>query len=557
MSLTIIDNLNRLKPGGTGELFLANRVDGEAYLREYVKLIGELSRDYQSDAWWRYPLASKDYYSSAFFSDLVCFDQIVEELKRRQSFIVYVPSRALRAALVAYCRERSLPVTIIEARFARLVRPVKSWLVRLKNRLLFVAKEIGKTMIARFYLARKLKTFDRVGVTVLRTWLLERSVVRCPFVDDYFGALPEYLKEYNLLIVGGVLGNYWRTIKAMAKNPAPLLAQETFLKIFDPLRAVLDDRHGLIQVKRPVLFNGKEISALLNATLRQEHEQGQTLNNSIYYYYARRLAEKVAVERYILTHENYPWEKMSLLAIKRYAAKAATIGYQHSALYPALTNVYLGPAEQKIVPFPDRIITLGEVTADFLINKGGYERDKIKVGCALRFKTGTALLPPSGKKVLTVLGCQPRAGMMIDWLTQAFQRTDYQVVLRPHPASPLRGKVPFTVSNSDLLTDLTEAAVVLYDLSAVGLEALALGRPVVHLRFDDLLSFDPLLGFRGKSEASSPSELLSKVAWIMAMDGGQRLEMAEKGVEFVKRYLAAVTPEKMMLFTEKRSSYAR
>lgn len=557
MGLTIIDNLNRLKPGGTGELFLANRVDGEAYLREYVKLIGELSRDYQSDAWWRYPLASKDYYSSAFFDDLVSFDLITEELKRRRSLIVCAPSRALRAALVAYCRAQSLPVTIIEARFAQLFRPVKSWLVRQKNRSLFVAKEIVKTMIARFYLARKFKKIGRSEVTVLRTWLLERSVVRHPFVDDYFGALPEYLKDQNLLIVGGVLGNYWRTIRAMAKNPAPLLAQETFLKIFDPLRVVWEDRHGLVQVKGQVLFNGKEISALLNAALRQEHEQGQTLNNSIYYYYARRLAERVAPDIFILTHENYPWEKMSLLAIKRFAAKATTVGYQHSALYPALTNVYLGPAEQKIVPLPDRIITLGEVTADFLINKGHYDREKIKVGCALRFRTGTALLPSGGKKILAILGCQPRAGMMLDWLTQAFQRTDYQVVVRPHPASPLSGKVPFAVSNADLLTDLTEAAVVLYDLSAVGLEALALGRPVIHLRFDDLLSFDPLFGFREKSEAASPSELLSKVAWIMAMDGGQRLEMAEKGAEFVKRYLAAITPEKLNLFTEKRSNHVR
>ncbi|MFA5034375.1 MAG: hypothetical protein WC500_01125 [Candidatus Margulisiibacteriota bacterium] len=556
MGLTIIDNLNRLKPGGTGELFLANRVDGEAYLREYVKLIGELSRDYQSDAWWRYPLASKDYYSSAFFDDLVSFDLITEELKRRRSLIVCAPSLALRAALVAYCRAQSLPVTIIEARFAKLLRPVKSWLVRQKNRSLFVAKEIVKTMIARFYLARKIKTIDRSGVTVLRTWLLERSVVRQPFVDNYFGALPEYLKDRHLLIVGGVLGNYWRTVKAMAKSPVPLLAQETFLKIFDPLRAVLEDR-SLVQIKGPIFFNGKEIGALLNATLRQEHEQGQTLNNSIYYYYARRLAEKVAVERYILTHENYPWEKMSLLAIKRYAAKATTVGYQHSALYPALTNVYLGPAEQKIVPLPDRIVTLGEVTADFLINKGRYDREKIKVGCALRFKTGTALLPAGGKKILAVLGCQPRAGLMIDWLTQAFRQTDYQVVVRPHPASPLSGKVPFVVSNSDLLTDLTEAAVVLYDLSAVGLEALALGRPVVHLRFDDWLSFDPLFGFRGKSEAASPAELLSKVARLLALESEQRLELTSQGADFVKRYLGEITPEKLNLFTEKRSSYAR
>ncbi|MBU0629468.1 MAG: hypothetical protein KKC80_00930 [Candidatus Margulisbacteria bacterium] len=556
MSLTIIDNLNRLKPGLTGELFLANRVDGEAYLREYVKLIGELSRDYQSDVWWRYPLASKDYYSSAFFSDLVYFDQIVEELKRRKSFIVYVPSRALRAALVAYCRERSLPVTIIETRFARLVRPVKSWLVRQKSRALFVAKEIMKIVLARFYLADKIKKINRSGVTVLRSWLLERSVVRHPYVDDYFGVLPEYLKEYNLLIVGGVLGNYWRTIKAMAKNPAPLLAQEAFLKIFDPLRAVLNDRHELVQVKGPVLFNGKEIGVLLNATLRQEHEQGQTLNNVIYYYYARRLAEKVPVDRYLLTHENYPWEKMSLLAIKRYAPKATTIGYQHSSLYPALTNVYLGPAEQKIVPLPDRIITLGEVTADFLINKGHYDREKIKVCCALRFKTGTALLPPSGKKVLAVLGCQPRAGMMIDWLAQAFQRTDYQVVLRPHPASPLRGKVSFTVSNSDLLTDLTEAAVVLYDLSAVSLEALSLGRPVVHLRFDDLLSFDPLFDFREKSEASSPAGLLREVDRLLALDTERLAELVRKGREFSVRYLREVTPENLKIFAEKRSSYA-
>lgn len=576
MSLTIIEG-SQLKAGLTGGLFLcqplsvkvraglrpgletieANRVDGEAYLREYVKLIGELSRNYQSDAWWRYPLASKDYYSSAFFNDLVCFDLITEELKRRRSLIVYRPSRAVRAALVAYGRAQSLPVTIIEPKFSKLVWPIKSWLVRQKNRGLFIAKEITKSLIARFYLARKFKKIGRSGVTVLRTWLLERSVVRQPFVDDYFGALPEYLKEDNLLIVGGVLGNYWRTIKAMANSPALLLAQETFLKLSDPLRAVFEDRRGPLQVKVPLLFNGKEIGALLNATLRQEHEQGQALNNAIYYYYARRLAEKFTVERYILTHENYPWEKMSLLAIKRYAAKATTIGYQHSVLYPALTNVYLGPAEQKIVPLPDRIITLGEVTADFLINKGHYDREKIKVGCALRFKTGTLLPPAKEPKVLAILGCQPRAGMMLDWLTQAFQRTDYRVVVRPHPASPLSGKVPFAVSNTDLLTDLTEAAVVLYDLSAVGLEALALGRPVVHLRFDDLLSFDPLFSFREKSEAASPAELLSKVAWLLAMDGGQRLEMAEKGGEFVKRYLGAITPEKLNLFTEKRSNHAR
>jgi CDP-glycerol glycerophosphotransferase (TagB/SpsB family) len=165
--------------------------------------------------------------------------------------------------------------------------------------------------------------------------------------------------------------------------------------------------------------------------------------------------------------------------------------------------------ENKVIPAPDRINTIGKANEKLLHKYGSYSRDKIRTSCALRFHFPSAselFQRRNTKRLLVALrGNRYQAIDLTNFVyTGLKDASQYNVIIRPHPLLPLKkfkSELVFDyVSSSNFLPSDTAAIkqelqtvdIVIYEGSAVAIEALALGIPIIHVDLDDVTNWDPL-----------------------------------------------------------------
>jgi hypothetical protein len=251
-----------------------------------------------------------------------------------------------------------------------------------------------------------------------------------------------------------------------------------------------------------------------------------------------------------MTFEGYAWEKVATAGLRKVAPAPYTIGYVHGQFLPGLTNLRIG-AGAAGVPSPDRVVAAGEATTQALVGTAGYDPGRVRTGCSLRWRPSEEGGVPGGHSgVLVVLGEFDRARRLVRFIGEVFTRDQPAVCLRHHPATDVDefeqavrdeiGCVPGTRSaRDDLRDDLAASDVVVYDASSVCLDALSLGKPVVHVDLGEGGAFDPLWDYDGpaKAEAKTPEELASAVEAFMGMSPEEREAVAAEAREVVKRYI--------------------
>jgi len=292
----------------------------------------------------------------------------------------------------------------------------------------------------------------------------------------------------------------------------------------------------------------------------------------IYYIIGKRMIDLYKPDYCLLGHENYPWEKLFVLGMKSTKSNVHIIGYQHSVLYSAFTTVLLSRNEKNIIPLPDRIVTIGEITKEYLEIKGNYDSSILLEGCALSDSKSSLTLNerPKSNNILVILGCYPRAKIMLDFVLSSLKDSDFHLILRPHPASPLHGysdKLIINIasfknleeSTYSLERDLKRSVVVLYDGSKVALEAMRFGLPVININpFFDSLSFDPLINWvTFKWVASSKESLLKSLDEIMSMDNREYDNKRKEAIKYSKDYLGEKKSNYLDAFTLKDVSLNR
>jgi len=158
------------------------------------------------------------------------------------------------------------------------------------------------------------------------------------------------------------------------------------------------------------------------------------------------------------------------------------------------------------------------------------------------------------KNILVVLGCDPRSSKMIDFVLKAAIGLDVNIVLRPHPASPIDPDISsirnISISRDDIETDIVNSDVVVYDLSKVALEALNLGKPVIHITFDnDVLLYDPIVldcGF--KWEADSSDMFMKAINSICSLTVDEYKERSVLAKDYAGKYLVEKSEKSLSAF---------
>ena len=104
------------------------------------------------------------------------------------------------------------------------------------------------------------------------------------------------------------------------------------------------------------------------------------IDNLIIFRAFRRISKLGQIEKIIYPFENKSLEKLMLLAL----GNIKTIGYQHSSVSPRHFSLILSKDEIKINPLPEKIVTIGEITKNWLIDVGNFPEEIIETGVYLR-----------------------------------------------------------------------------------------------------------------------------------------------------------------------------
>lgn len=447
----------------------------EEFARAYADWTAELSRRNQSALWWAHAAPSKNPVSSM--------------LPRR-----------------VWLRASGLPDE----------RPAATW-KDAANRWLPTGPLWGFLRSCRRAVAARRFPFPNTSRrwTVVATLLNHQSFLPDgTYRDTYFGELPAKLKD--VLVVGPVTHDYERT---MERLKFPVLPWDRFAGLGDLLSCLGEClRARLFGLSADVpTFRGLDVSDLVREELAANARSSRLFSDRWYYWCAKAALRRLSPAKLIYPFENRAWERMLALAFRE--KSVPVVGYQHASMTPNHVNYILGEGELEILPLPDLIVTMGEVTRQRLLERGRFPASRVVAGCALRQAPAPA--PRAGrcpaKKVLLTLATsveEYRAALSV-----MEKVTGAEIVARPHPEFSIE-KTTLRVEPSWTLEQAFDwADVVVYASSTLGLEAVRRGIPAVYLELSDFLSMDPMEGFDDlKWKARTPEQLSSVLSEIASAD---------------------------------------
>ena len=500
------------------------------FIEQYTALIAQLNRKHQSLLWWATDISSKNHYTCLLPEYVQDFKSVLPFEERPWS--VRLQRYKKIAALFVFALRMYARALLARWKLGALVR------ARLKSgQKFYVIKTFGYD-----------SSFDEIG----------------RYRDAFFGRLAEDIgPQKNVLLFVNVLGNFPQFLNRAAGEGPLLVPLELFLRWQDVWTAVRDVLKFQVNIEGPVVFEGTDVAALVRYELYRNFN-GIQVSQLLHYHCTCRLLQQCQVETFLMTYENNPWERMCTLALRTHSPLTKIIGYQHAVVPYAALNMFLHPLDHGVVPLPDRIITVGEVTAQLLKEAGNYPPGMVQCGAALRYEHlhRSHAQPPAWRgHVLVILDGVRQSAQLLEYaLVQLQDQPGLQVVLRAHPALPpsywqktfgprIEGAKNVRWSQESLNEDLQWADAVVYWQSTVAWEALAQGRGVVNFASMDILSYDPLLGCSFLRWSVNAGDSLVKVLQeIRALPGPTRQQQSQKARDFIGKYFYPVSQQGVELF---------
>ena len=543
------------------------------FIELYVDFIGKLGIKYNSSYWWVTGTSAKNRFTSNFFDNLYIFYKIITILKdSKETLLIINPSKEIFRSISKYCIANSIDFKVLsQPMHVAIFDKIKNTR-SLFYMIYFICGTWRRIYISNKYLKKKFisQIQPEKEYYTLRSWFYDKSInENSEYHDSFFGVLPSYLmrKGRRVLIVAGTIGNFKSIVgKITDVGGYFIITEELLLGYADPIRVVFDIYFNRIQIKDKIDLDGLDVSDILKVEIDKEFKGQQILRDYLHYYYAKRLSNIIKIDTFTTIYENNAWEKMWFLALKKYSPQTKTIGYQHTILCEASINMILSKYEKNIVPIPDKINTLGNVTKNYLETYGNYNENRVKASCALRFETlnvSDAVSRKRSNNILLVLGgILPRAIDMINFVFRALNNNGkYKIIIRPHPALPLhifKQKLDFKLEKHDQFSvsanmsieeDMQEVDIVIYDASTISLESLMMGIPVIHIALQDMLSYDNLFQCNHfKWTVSNEEELAGIIDAIYELNDKKYYYEQSQARKYVEDYLFKVTDKNLSEF---------
>lgn len=543
------------------------RRHGEWFRAEYIEFMGALNECNADRSWWAHDFTAKNMLATNLgqniFHAYLCAQLLAQDSTR--TLVVVARDSDLRGQLREWCAKSGIDFIFAgRRRFQpRLITEI------IPVYLLFY---FLRTIFYTATMRRELRFRPGRGKYVVVASLVNPQSfdARGAYRDAYFGPLLDVLaRDRPALVFGIPLGDYRGNIRAIkASRHGGIVPTEYFLRLRDIAgcfgQTLVNYARG-VRLQGQTEFGGVDVGYLLRRLIRRDNSRNY-FTNLLFYYCAVALTREIDVGEFIYPFENRAFEKMFILAMAGVEPHPKTVGYNHASVTLKHTNLFLSECERTIVPLPDRVVTLGKESRQILVERGGLPASTVHVGCGLRQSAVVDLemhsRPHALVSVLIVLTAEVEEYVgILSFLNQAFPEGSerYRFLIRPHPVTPLSHaleRIDLTFDHVDVGTvsldqNLSEADVVLYTSSTVGVEALGRGLPVVHLDVGDIISTDPLFRLDTfKWAVTVPSELPAALDAIEAVSESEYLKAQEVAMAFAHDYIYPATESNLNRFAE-------
>lgn len=311
--------------------------------------------------------------------------------------------------------------------------------------------------------------------------------------DSYFSDL--HVKHEDLKRVYLASGKRFRLHSD--SNSTPLEAYASLTDLFCVLYLSLKAQVYPAQI----MFKGYDLSFLYHRMAYSEHENGSFFNAKLIERVARKVFRSEGNDVLLLPYENRSWEK-KLINSAKVCNIRQVIGYQHSSLTPRHLAFKFSLNDVPAHFVPDRIVTVGQVTADYIKRNAPSLSSIVVAGASLRRsnmsvqntnKLNSVLIPISSSR--------SEAASLLRVVWEALEETELGFVIRTHPTIPINDLFeqydwPDRVvlsSGMTLAEDIQRTSIIAYSSSTVALDGMLVGRLVIFVDIGDIPSGDPLL----------------------------------------------------------------
>ncbi len=545
--------------------------DRTAFIRDYIELVAYLNRRYQNTLlWWSTDISTKCKFTSPLpdlVQDLWEID-LAASMYPEKPLLIIAPATSiftsLRKAMAKRGRHLVWPGAIRDALWKRMVGASK----RFCGIFYYAARFYMRALLAHWALRHQARQYlsPQKQYYVIKTFSYPSAWdANGDYVDPFFGCLPQVLsKDRNVLVWSYHWEGYREFIEHICREKALVIFPvEFFLKGSDIVRETLRILSLRLPVEENVSFRGLDISDILR------HELARTINGIqiaqlLHYDATRNMLRRLRVGTFLFTFENNPWERMCMLACRRYSPSTKLLGYQHSVVPQSSLNMFISPKERSFVPLPDKVLTTGAISSSILKQYGDYAATDVVVSCALKYEYLYKSVTDErvrNKRILVILDGVWEARFLLQYvLREAKGLLNYEFILRPHPAMPwsslsarfgfsLEGYCNVSLSKAGLQEELKASELVIYWQSTVALEAVCLGKPVINFTPPYLLNFDSMYTCSFLKWEAGPDSSLKDI--LMAVDALTDKEYKKRclGVrQFIKDYFYPVIPERVKEF---------
>jgi len=546
----------------------------EKLREEYIDFIGVLNKKYASLLWWAGSISSKNQFVSGLFRNICRFLQFIEaaEKNSQEKIIVLTNDMSLIDQIRAYCNENNIKVNLYGWKFRTkskfflqiitLISSTSRFLVSGWRRKYLISRNLRETIIGKLNCKKY--------YYVLRTWIDNRSFnSENKFYDTYFGKLDEYIqKKKNIIILVEILSDFNENLQKIKNNVSNklIIPQEYFLYYLDYIRALLLSLKKIDIHSDDTKFFGYNVHRLIQNELKSNLFEGEIRNNLLYYFIAKNLSKQVQCDFFTYTFENHSWEKMIILGLKKYSKDTFTIGYQHSNITKRLFNYFNSEKERSIVPYPNKIISVGKVSQKILVKYCNYEESIVKEGCALRYeyiyKTDIFERTKKHNILVATSASINESTKVIEFICRTLKKSHYTIIFRPHPLisfEKIKEKLDdklnsnFIISKkSNVEQELKTSDILIYTLTSLCLEAVMVGIPVIYVDIDEIYDCDPLFECNHlKWRIGLEKELLKAVNEIYTMSDLEFKKQQILARKYMEDYFLPVTDERLEEFLRK------
>jgi len=259
----------------------------------------------------------------------------------------------------------------------------------LKLKLLFFPKLIILFFINLIFsiICRLKPTTERTYDYVVRTYFDHRSIGENECLrDQYFGDFIDDLKTNGkLLVIYKMIRrrDYIRFLKTKSYD-FDAIVLEYFLSFSSILKAFRSFLYSHIKVKDNFIYKNHDCTELLQLFLNEDYF---TFRGLVVF-----IEKEIAIKVFNLNpkiilfpYENQTWEKMYPFVKDLLKSDTKITGYQHTGVSYKILNYFPSKIEKHLPIFPDKIVTVGKIMRNLLLEKANYSSE-IVVGGALRFK---------------------------------------------------------------------------------------------------------------------------------------------------------------------------